>query len=442
MYSIGHMILASTATERWAAVRRMSPRSAPQEWFVLLGVAVMLVLLVLLIAISFRRHQQSKGQKAEKFNAEALRRDLSARERQILLAIAVRSGLRRTYEIFRTVDAFNRGATQLLAECAQTRTPQENAELKEEVSRLREKLGFRAVAKGGGAVVRRHPTSRDIPLGKHIELTGRRAHEAVALGAEVLRNDEIELVVTLPAPLESKAGDSWLARYCPGLSAWEFRTSTVRCAGNRLTLSHSEQIHFVNRRRFPRVPVRAPAVIAHLPFLQSDLAAGAPTSGDAGGPGGAEASPTAGAARPFSPVFVEGTLTELAGPGLRIETKLPVQVDDRVLVVFRLAQNGDGTPARQRTVAAIGRVRHGRDVERGVGIPDAIDRVWEGSSERDLHARAAQPLSIAVELTGLTDEEIEEVTSLTNKLSAQAPDHRGGSATESQETSTYATTAP
>jgi hypothetical protein len=439
MYSVTDIVLGLPAMERWSAMRRMETHSAPQQWFVLLGIATMLVLLVLLIAISYRRHQQAKEQKKpETFADNALRRGLVARERQILLAIAVRSGLRRTQDVFHEADAFARGAAQLLEEYAQTRTPQENDDLKAEVSRLQQKLGFQKSSAGRwGAVARRRPSSREIPVGKSIELTGRGEGEAVVIRAEVLRNDEIDLAVALPTPLESKAGDSWLARYYSGMAAWEFRTSTVSCDGKRLILSHSEQIHFVNRRRFPRVAVHAPALLAHFPLTQSDWGADEPASQGAEVHGAADIDPMAG----YVPAFVESTVTEFAGPGLRIETPLQVQVDDRVVVVFRLAAGIDGAKTRQHVVAAVGRVRHGRDIERGVGIPDAIDRVYEGALKRDLRAVAAQPLSIAVELTGLGDEEIDELALITNELSSHSEDSRGNSATRPQEKPAFEMTA-
>jgi hypothetical protein len=452
MYGILHILLASTAMDRWAATRRIGPRSVPQQWFVLIGVVVLLVLLVLLVAVSYRRQQKKNksSTKGEEFGDSAMRRGLSARERQILLAVALRGGLQHTHEIFHEIEAFNRGAVQLLAECARTRTPQEIDDLKAEITRLRLKLGFQKDSGGRGEVVRGHASSRDIPVGKSLELTGRRDREAIVIRAEVLRSDEIELAVALPTPLESKPGDSWLARYHAGMSAWEFRTSTVSCNGKRLVLNHSEEIHFINRRRFPRVAVRAPALVAHWPFLRGGPAAGEATAvperdlphlgsllQGADGQGAVDASPMA----EYVPQFVESTVTELAGPGLRIETLLQVQVDDRVLVVFRLADGIDGTQALPHAVAAAGRVKHGRDIEHGMAIPDAIDRVWDGSQTRDFHALAAGPLSIAVELTGLSNEEIEELASLTNKLFSGAQHSPDREATGPVQTPTYEMTA-
>jgi hypothetical protein len=431
MNSIAHILLGTTALERWAGTRRIGPRAIPQQWLIAGGIVVLLVLLALLIGISLRRQQRGRKPKVEEFGESATRRELNARERQILLAIALRGGLPHTQEIFRDLEAFNRGTVQLLAECVQTRTPQEVDALKAEVARLRLKLGFHKASGGGGPVSRGRLSSRDIPVGKLLELTGRRDQEAIVLQAEVLRNDESALAVTLPTPLESKPGDSWLARCYAGMSAWEFRTSTVSCNGQRLVLSHSDETHFINRRRFPRVAVHAPALVAHWPLLRSDPAAGAAVLP------GTDASLLAGSA----PQFVESTVTELAGPGLRIETPLQVLVDDRILVVFRLAEALEGAPLASQTVAAVGHVKRGRDLERQAAIPDAIDHVLEGPACRDFHALAAGPLSLAVELTGLSDEEIEELVSITNQLLSRPKHDRDHRAAEATEVSAYETTA-
>jgi hypothetical protein len=403
MYSEVQILLGLTAAERWAAARQIGPRAVSHEWFVMLGVALLLVLLVLLVAISFRRHQQSQRHKAEAFDLAALQRGLTARERQIIEAIAARSGLGHTSDIFHKVDAFDRGAVQLLAECAQTRTPQETTELKAEIAATRQKLGIRPSPVGRGATLDRdHPSSRDIPVGKFLDLTGRREDQAVALHVEILRNDEIELAVALRTPLGSRPGDSWLARYSAGLFAWEFRTATIRCDERRLVLSHSDVIHFVNRRRFPRVPGRWAALIAPLPFVQSDLAAAEAA---------AQHAEILRSVAQYAPAFVEGTVTEFAGPGLRIEAPLQVQVEDRVLVVLRLGELGRDPQTGQRTVTGIGRVKRRRETGQG--------------------------LALAVELTGLSDTEIDDLASLAHELSVRAPGPRGDRATGPQEAPAY-----
>ncbi len=433
MDAIAHILLGLTASERWAAARRMSPRSVPEQWLVLLGVAVMLVLLVVLLALSFRHRLKRQGQSAEKFDLEALRRGLTVRERQILSAIAARSGWRRRLTIFHTADAFDHGATQLLAELAQTRAPQENVKLKEEVLRLREKLGFRTP--GRAPTAREHSSSRDIPVSKSIELTSAKDPAAPPMRARVLANDETELIVALQTPVPSKTGDSWLARYYAGMTAWEFRSSTVRSDGRKLVLHHTDEIRFINRRRFPRVPIHVPALMARLPLLRSEVAIAEGISPSAEGQERAGRHPLG----EGGPTFVECTVTEFAGPGLRIETRLPAQVDERVLVVVPWPQGRDGAATARRTLVAVGRVKHGQNIGGGTGSPDAIDRVWEGTPHPEADALVPQPVSIAVELIGLNDEEIDAVASFADELPSLALDGGVHRTMEPQETPTYTT---
>ncbi len=98
---------------------------------------------------------------------------------------------------------------KLLAECVRTRTPEENERLKTEVAYLREKLGFRASRPTSGLGASRRPSSRDIPVGKVVEVTRRRRHASAAIRAEVVRNDDLELAVELTEPVETRAGTLW-----------------------------------------------------------------------------------------------------------------------------------------------------------------------------------------------------------------------------------------
>ncbi|MGB2863689.1 MAG: hypothetical protein WBC05_10230, partial [Sedimentisphaerales bacterium] len=98
------------------------------------------------------------------------------------------------------------------------------------------------------------------------------------------------------------------------------------------------------------------------------------------------------------PEFVPASVTELAGPGLRIEAPLEVEVGDRVLVILKLSEvddkpgsNRTGKIAPQKIVEDIGEVRHTKRIENG--------------------------FSIAVELKGLSDPNINELVRATNAAS-------------------------
>jgi len=390
MSRIECIVLGLTPTERWSAAREMSPDSAAEPWLIVGTVIVLLVLLVLLVLVSYKRHLRSHGQTKEIFTENAIRRGLGVRDRQILLAVVVRSGLHRTQDVFTAVDAFDRGAIKLLSEYSGTRTPEEHDRLKAEVVRLREKLGFQIASPVRGAADLGRPSSRDIPVGRWVLLMGGGLRETVRIRGKVKRNDEIELAIELPEPLESKVGEPWRARYFSGMSAWEFDTATVRCEGKKLILNHSDQVNLINRRRFPRVPVHGHALVAHLPFMKNGSSTDqtvthpGPDNGRSGRAGSRVMDP---------PVFVEGKLTELAGPGLLIEAPLPVQTDDRILVIFTLNEHAGGSPMEtNRTIAGIGSVRHCR-----------------GTDQKTL---------IAVELTGLSDAEVDELAFITGRISS------------------------
>ncbi len=381
-----------TPIERWSAARRMSgnlPSYASRYEFVLLASAILVVLVFLLWWISHRRRTRSRDLTRELFAENAVQRGLNGRDRQILLAIVMRSGLGHSHDIFTTVDAFDRGAAKLLAECARTRTVEENERLKTEVAYLRERLGFRAVRSLGGMAGSRRPSSRDIPVGKIVEVTRRRRRPAgVPVRAEVVRNDDLELAVELEEPVETRAGDLWCARYAFGVYVWEFDTTAVTCDRTRLVLNHTDSVRFVNRRRFPRVAVRMPALVARFPFArkgQSQAAAAGSDRVDVDrGPG--------------APEFVSGTVTELAGPGLRIELPTPFRPGERVLVMFRPAGVGGGGNelAADETciVEDVGVVRHSRVAGTGV--------------------------SIAVELSGLNESEVDVLVRMTNGIASRA----------------------
>jgi hypothetical protein len=100
------------------------------------------------------------------------------------------------------------------------------------------------------------------------------------------------------------------------------------------------------------------------------------------------------------PEFIPAVVTELAGPGLRIEAPLKTEVGDRVLVVLRLddEEKQDSAPQRRegktstlKIVEDIGEVRHTKDIPSG--------------------------FSIAVELTGLSDSDVNELIRATNAAS-------------------------
>lgn len=99
-----------------------------------------------------------------------------------------------------------------------------------------------------------------------------------------------------------------------------------------------------------------------------------------------------------APAFVQGVVTELAGPGLRIEVPMQIRPGERVLVVFRptgVAGAGSELAVDETYIVEdVGQVRHSRVTSTGV--------------------------SIAVELSGLNESEIDELVRMTNVIVSRA----------------------
>ena len=387
-------LLSLTPRERFSATGRLSGTNASEhsgEGMLLAAVAVLMLLAILLWWVSNKRKQHDGQTRPELFAESAGRHGLSIRERQILLAVVVRSGLGQSQDIFTAVDAFDQGAAKLLAECGRTRTAEENESLRAEIAYLRSKLGFEVARSQGGSSPAKRPSSRDIPVGKIIELT-RRQRDVSSVQAEVIRNDDLELAVELRTPVEIKPGDSWLARYDFGASFWEFDTAAVRCEGTRLVLNHSDQVRFIHRRRFPRASVALPALVAPLPFM-TNLPAARPDAAKE------DADPDRGRSVLEAPPFVRGVVTEMAGSGLQIEVPMRVSSGDRVLVIFRLDNVAYPVDLRRPTagsgcvIADVGRIRH---------VQEADEKVV-----------------MAVELVGLSEMDIDRLVRFTNAIQSR-----------------------
>jgi len=379
---------ALTPIERWYAARQLDSASADQRLFIILSVVAILILTVLFIAAGYRQKAKEQNLANKVFSLYSERMGLSRLERQILLDIAERTKLKRIESIFTMVTAFERGATELTKDALARRGVKASKNLSARLSILREKLGFEK-RNFNITQTSNKSSSRQIPAGKQLKMTRPNEGEPINIEATVIENNDVELTVQLNEPLESKPGEIWSIRYNFGASVWEFETSSISCYGNILVVNHSDNIRFINRRRFLRVPVNKPTFIARFPFARSlqpenDNGSGhANISESSWGP----------------PEFVPASVTELAGPGLRVEAPLDVKVGDRVIVILKLSDEQKHKPNSQETdkvapekiVEDIGQVRHTKRIKDG--------------------------FSIAIELTGLSDPNINELVRVTNAVS-------------------------
>jgi len=394
---------ALTPVERWrAASEPFAKNFIAEHAFVIVMLLALIILAASFITVTVRRREREQEVADELFNDYAKRRGLSPRERQIVLNIAGNAQLGQPNAVFTAENAFDRGATKMIEKLlSEPQGPEECEELRMELSFLREKLGFQKKASfmTGSPAKTAALTSRDIPVGRRVNITRRKSRDATAIEATVIENDEIELVIKSDVPVKVTFGEVWRVRYHFGASIWEFDTTVIACQGKRMVLKHSENVRFINRRRFLRVPVNRPAFVAHFPFSRTvaqEPADEKPKRVKQEEPGGRNSAL-------MPPQFVPAVVTELAGPGLRIKVGLKVNTGERVLVLMELPEQkkgrsrsdrADSTGGGNRIIQDIGEVRHVRQLEDG--------------------------FSIAVELTSLNDRDLNELIRATNTASLEA----------------------
>jgi len=400
------IFLALTPIERWKAAGQQNTGMS-ENWFILTGVAVIIILTVLLLIVSYNRIMRERKVSGQLFFDFSEQRGLSGRECQILLKIAQKAGLKKHQAIFSMVGAFDVGAKKMIEECLTKQGTEESKWLRTELSFLREKLCFQkksSVSIGSLSKLKK-PSSRHILTGKKLYITRRTSPDLGDLGdieSIVIKNDNMELTIQLTTPVESRLGELWRVRYSFGASVWEFDSSVVRCNDDILVLNHSDNIRFISRRRFLRVQVNKPAFIAQFPFSRTLSSNNNSTKSPA-----REQSSINEPDNWRPPEFMPATVTELGGPGLRIETKLEVKVGDRVLVIVNLSEENvqDLNPTSKSTS-----LRSVLSRDRKNTPSKIVEDIGEVRHVRTLQNAS----SIAVELTGLHDSDINELIRATN----------------------------
>jgi hypothetical protein len=405
---LNDIVLALTPIEKWKAARSFTSDYATDRGFVLIGAIALIVLIVLFLAVSLRKEKQERKSNNRLFVEHARKTGLSTRECQILLNAAQKAGLKQSESIFTMGTAFDQGTAKMLEETqADPRAVEGANQLKIELAFLREKLGFKQKAASvDSSAETAKLSSRQIPIGKQIHITRRKTATAGNIEATVVKNNDNELGIRLTQPVRVTFGECWCTRYYFGSSVWEFDTTVIGYDGDMLVLSHSDNVRFINRRRFLRVPVKISGFVAAFPFEKQPVEV-RHSEGDEQTQGDDSAQPPTFIWGP--PEFVPAVVTELAGPGLRIESSLDLKIGDRILVVFNLAQGHHPVPESEgskseipKIVEAMGVVRHIRPVQDG--------------------------LSVAAELTGLGDQDIDELIRATNAALSRSGDNNTSAA--------------
>ena len=385
---------AITSTQRFNAVRLFNSDLWAKNEFILICGVILAALIMLFIIIALLDAIKRKRNSNHLFVEYADKRGLNIRERQILMDIAARARLRFSESIFTMGDVFDRGATQMIRVALAKYGAKRSRYLSAELTMLRDKIGFQKRTSVSEMDLKKSLSgSRQISEGKKIYLTNPESIEFFEVESIITENSNLGLTVQLQEMIECEPGDAFCVRYYFGSVIWEFDTNVLKTNGNILILQHSDNIRYVNRRRFLRVAVNESAYIAAFPFSKSfsdnqknkrktDLES---HEYDIGEP----------------PKFMPADLIELAGPGIRLISPIEVEIGDRVIVILKLGQLTNINIEQTDFVNNI--TRPFRVIE-DIGIVKHVEEIEKGHS-------------IAIELNNLSESNISEMVKATNEAS-------------------------
>jgi hypothetical protein len=396
-------ILALTPLQRFNALKDFDTHGNDRD-FTRFCLILVVVLLVILLMVSFKRINRDKKNNSDLFAEYANQRGLTELELEMLQKIIRKAGLNQAVSIFSMPAAFEKGSEKIKKELFKRQNREELMRIEPVLASLRIKLGFKkdvSFSRGIPGSTEKI-SSRQIPLGKDLVIERKNKNETESIDAKVIRNDENELAIQLNRTTTIIFGESWKIRYFFGSAIWEFDAFVTSYDGNVMVLSHSDDVRFINRRRFMRAPVSKQAFIAHFPFqkklkrtienktnkIESD-----------------DNYPEI----PLKPLyFIPAKVTEMGGPGLKIETSMEVAQGDRILVMFELERGKEHKTVKNSETDEISNIYTSTlTLVENVGVIEeaGIVRRKEDGSEHFI---------IAVELVGLRDADIDTLIRATN----------------------------
>ncbi len=326
------------------------PRSTMSVPWIVVVPVVVAVVLAAVLLVVYRRWH-ARREMMRRFFETAERLGLTRSEQAVLMSIATLSGAARLNHVYLDERIFRRGVEAMARnEDVAAMGDAARKRLDRVVEALRTKIGLTPEA----SLPRRAPTAAAVlRKGDVVTLVRPDASGGVEATVSSIGHPELALVAVRAQPW--RIGEACIIRQVYEGLHYELNASVSAVNDRLLIVRLIGEPRYVNLRRFLRTELDCPAYVARYSFTEE----------------GAE---------PRPPEFVPGRLTEMGGPGLRIATPLKAQVGDRVLTVARTGED--------RTVQGVGEVR----------------RVSADGENADL----------AVELTGLTEDEIGNLVRDTN----------------------------
>jgi len=354
------MTVALSPVERLNAVRNLDSFHfadlARPSVYVPLAFASLLIVAAM---VAYRRHR-ARAALVAAFRRAAGRADMTPAERTMLARIAHAAEPKALTDAYTLASAFEDGMKRILVgRVTRELSPEARRRVHEVIGSVRAKLGFAPADEA---------SAEACGLVRDARVTLAHTGNSPEVDATVVGVGNREVTVRMDEVLPFRTGSAAVLRQVRGRERWEFSVVVGQAEGDVVRARLIGAPRKTNLRRFARVTTRRPVHVAGYDFVHD-------------GPDGR------------LPAFVKGTLTEIAGPGLRIEAPLQTAVGKRVLVVLE----ADASRAF-----------------RGMGVV------------RRFTPSDAGPAELAVELTFMSEPEVARLVKETNATAREAA--RGGPA--------------
>lgn len=401
--------LALTPIQRLNAAGRFDVNLSTERIYIIIGIVTLLLLVTAFFVLSLKKTKRVNTVSGHLFDEYAEKAGLSDHERNVLKKVAGQAGLEHNDDIFTMDKAFDFGTSKMVDEKLVSLGDDKSKKIRTELSAIRDKLGFHHSNQIRSIMENKHLSSRRIPVGKLLNMVRQNSNDTETIEASVIVNNDTELHLKLSAPIKIVLGETWCLRYYFGASVWEFDSSVISCIGKIIVLNHNDNIRFINRRKFPRVEVRRMAFVAKFPFaktIEIDESAFNSIFNDQQS-GHNISQSISETLKP--PEFYSAMVTELGGPGLKVDVPFSVSIGDRIIVVFVLDEADKGKISTENTSSGKKTIKIIEDV----GVVEQIAEVRRAQNSQE-------ESSIAVELIGLRDSDIDELICATNAASLKS----------------------
>ena len=375
--------------ERWEAAGRFDGNWLTERWFILTVIFALMILTVLLAAsVVYRKIRERKASEIILLG-RARKKGLSESELQILLEVANSSPVSDKSSVMVVEQTFNEGAGILLERAAKRKSTEEVKLLRGLLMSLKKNLGFvdsqangteKEADKGIGNTLQ-------IPVGTKVYITRRMWRFDDGIETTVIENNERGLKIEVGKKVKVIFGDKWRASCAYGRTVWGFDTSVVESVRTTMLLSHSDDVYFLNRRRFSGQQVRQRGSVCRLPFIEM-----------VGRPDVDGVEQKAQRASDIGPVFFPAVVTEIAGPWLKVELTEQISAGEKVLATFLLDKEEEDEGKKAKVVKDFGIVRRSEAITNGY--------------------------LLAVELKGCNDSQIEQLLSAVSQISSSSEGHQ------------------